>query len=57
MRERDEGQDGGTAIGTVLILLFLPALYATWFRIKPTADEKHEDSTEDPDLRVAMAAE
>ena len=30
---------GGTAIGTVLILLFLPALYAAWFRIKPTADE------------------
>lgn len=25
---------GGTAGGTVLILLFLPALYATWFRIK-----------------------
>ncbi len=29
---------GGTAIGTVLILLFLPALYATWFRIKPVDD-------------------
>ncbi len=28
---------GGTAVGTVLILLFLPALYATWFRIRPTA--------------------
>ncbi len=27
---------GGTAVGTVLILLFLPALYAVWFRIKPT---------------------
>jgi hypothetical protein len=26
---------GGTAIGTVLILLFLPALYAAWFRIRP----------------------
>jgi multidrug efflux pump subunit AcrB len=26
---------GGTAVGTVLILLFLPALYAAWFRIKP----------------------
>jgi multidrug efflux pump subunit AcrB len=25
---------GGTAVGTVLILLFLPALYAAWFRIK-----------------------
>jgi multidrug efflux pump subunit AcrB len=28
---------GGTAVGTVLILLFLPALYAIWFRIRPTA--------------------
>lgn len=26
---------GGTAIGTVLILLFLPALYAVWFRVRP----------------------
>lgn len=32
---------GGTAIGTVLILLFLPALYAVWFRVKPT---KREDA-------------
>src|SRR5216110_1952658 len=24
---------GGTAVGTVLILLFLPALYAIWFRV------------------------
>src|SRR5438552_5436828 len=48
---------GGTAVGTVLILLFLPALYAAWFRIKPTADEIHEDSTEEPELRAAMAAE
>jgi multidrug efflux pump subunit AcrB len=27
---------GGTAVGTVLTLLFLPALYSIWFRIKPT---------------------
>jgi multidrug efflux pump subunit AcrB len=26
---------GGTAAGTVLILLFLPALYAVWFKITP----------------------
>lgn len=30
---------GGTAVGTVLILLFLPALYAAWFRIKPLPAE------------------
>jgi len=28
---------GGTAIGTLLTLLFLPALYAIWFRIGPVA--------------------
>ncbi len=27
---------GGTAAGTVLILFFLPALYAVWFRIQPS---------------------
>ncbi|CCV13927.1 exported hypothetical protein [Mesorhizobium sp. STM 4661] len=48
---------GGTAVGTVLILLFLPALHAAWFRIKPTADEIHEVSPEEPELRVAIAAE
>jgi multidrug efflux pump subunit AcrB len=26
---------GGTAMGTVLILVFLPALYAIWYRVKP----------------------
>ncbi|HEY4249789.1 MAG TPA: efflux RND transporter permease subunit [Roseomonas sp.] len=26
---------GGTAIGTILILIFLPALYAIWFRVRP----------------------
>src|SRR5881628_1574912 len=29
----------GTAVGTVLILLFLPALYAAWFKISPNAKE------------------
>ncbi len=27
---------GGTAAGTALILLFLPALYSIWYRVKPT---------------------
>ena len=27
---------GGTAVGTFLILVFLPALYAIWFRVRPT---------------------
>src|SRR6059036_1816974 len=28
---------GGTAVGTVLTLAFLPALYSIWFGVKPTA--------------------
>ncbi len=28
---------GGTAVGTVLTLIFLPALYSIWFRVKPPA--------------------
>jgi multidrug efflux pump subunit AcrB len=28
---------GGTAVGTVLTLMFLPALYSIWFGVRPTA--------------------
>lgn len=28
---------GGTAVGTALILVFLPALYAIWYRVAPAA--------------------
>ncbi|QKK25183.1 efflux RND transporter permease subunit [Rhizobium hidalgonense] len=54
---------GGTAVGTVMILLFLPALYAIWFRIKPTKNESHENSPKavelpkEMELPTAMAAE
>ncbi|ULR43614.1 efflux RND transporter permease subunit [Rhizobium sp. K102] len=48
---------GGTAVGTVMILLFLPALYATWFRIKLTKNESHENAPKDVELPTAMAAE
>ncbi|MBY4612548.1 efflux RND transporter permease subunit [Rhizobium redzepovicii] len=48
---------GGTAVGTVMILLFLPALYATWFRIKPTKNESHENSSKEVELPTAIAAE
>ena len=30
---------GGIIVGTVLTLLFLPALYVAWFRIKEPAQE------------------
>jgi multidrug efflux pump subunit AcrB len=48
---------GGTAVGTVLILLFLPALYAAWFRIKPTGHEVHKESRNEPELQAAIPAE
>jgi multidrug efflux pump subunit AcrB len=32
---------GGTFAGTVLTLVFLPALYAIWFKIKPVAKGEH----------------
>ena len=31
---------GGIIVGTVLTLLFLPALYLAWFRIKPPETEE-----------------
>ena len=40
---------GGTLAGTVLTLVFLPAMYAIWFRIKPPAPE----NVTPPELVVA----
>jgi multidrug efflux pump subunit AcrB len=34
---------GGTFGGTVLTLVFLPALYAIWFKIKPVARDEHAE--------------
>jgi multidrug efflux pump subunit AcrB len=50
---------GGTAMGTVLILLFLPALYAAWFRIKPTAEAIPAPTATVgfPEMRMLEAAE
>jgi hypothetical protein len=36
---------GGTAVGTVLILVFLPALYAIWFRVTPLPGNETVPST------------
>jgi multidrug efflux pump subunit AcrB len=41
---------GGTAIGTVLTLVFLPALYAIWFRVRPAVAS--ETGQQSPDLGV-----
>jgi multidrug efflux pump subunit AcrB len=43
---------GGTFGGTVLTLVFLPALYAIWFKIKPAVTDGHAASS----LRVEPAA-
>lgn len=48
---------GGTAAGTVMILLFLPALYATWFRIRPKTDEPGEVFAPAGQRLVRLAAE
>jgi multidrug efflux pump subunit AcrB len=47
---------GGTAVGTVIILVFLPALYAIWYRVQKTdaaRDQKHGPQRTD----LAEAAE
>lgn len=48
---------GGTAVGTVLILLFLPALYTAWFRIKPTTGREIAGSLASSEPLSALAAE
>jgi len=47
---------GGTAVGTVLILLFLPALYAAWFRIKPTMEVAPKVAAAEPRRVAVMVA-
>ncbi len=36
---------GGIIIGTLLTLLFLPALYVAWFRVKPPTEAKAKQAT------------
>lgn len=48
---------GGTAAGTVMILLFLPALYAVWFRIKPPKAGAEKETVEHVGQPLALAAE
>ena len=51
---------GGIIVGTVLTLVFLPALYVAWFRIKePVAPEQPaslETATASPDLMPSELA-
>jgi hypothetical protein len=50
---------GGIIVGTVLTLLFLPALYVAWFRIKepePATKNIHEN-TPAPEARTDLSAD
>ncbi len=42
---------GGLIVATALTLLFLPALYAAWFRVKPPG---HETGTREPNRKAAV---
>lgn len=39
---------GGILVGTLLTLIFLPALYVTWFRIKPEPEQPAEEPAAEP---------
>ncbi len=47
---------GGTAVGTVLILVFLPALYAIWFRVEAAVESPSKGAVE-PVHPSALASE
>ena len=48
---------GGTAVGTILIVVFLPALYALWFRIKPAAaNERLKEKQDSKPQRLPVVA-
>jgi len=50
---------GGIIMGTTLTLLFLPALYVAWFRIKepePATDNAHENPLA-PELQAGLLAD
>jgi multidrug efflux pump subunit AcrB len=46
---------GGLAVATALTLVFLPALYIVWFRIKPPADEREATNHAPADAAPAPA--
>jgi len=47
---------GGTLAGTVLTLVFLPAMYAIWFKIEPTPDDRTIDAKHDARARSDLTA-
>jgi multidrug efflux pump subunit AcrB len=51
---------GGTFAGTVLTLVFLPAMYAIWFRIAPKSEEAavspRSNASAEPEARTGQVA-
>jgi multidrug efflux pump len=47
---------GGLLVATALTLLFLPALYAAWFRVKKPASEQAQPVRHEPP-RLALAVQ
>jgi hypothetical protein len=50
---------GGIIVGTVLTLLFLPALYVAWFQIKeptPATENAHENPLA-PEIQAGSSAD
>ena len=48
---------GGIIVGTMLTLLFLPALYVAWFRIKEPATNKTHENPLVPELAAGLSAD
>ena len=48
---------GGIIVGTILTLLFLPALYVAWFGIKELPDTEGRVNDDDAPAKGAAAAE
>ncbi len=47
---------GGIIVGTLLTLLFLPALYVAWFRVSPPTESKAKPTaTSAPPLQACLA--
>src|SRR5262249_4839465 len=47
---------GGTAGGTVLILVFLPALYAIWFKVRNAGNRNRDGGNGDPSAGDRLAS-
>jgi hypothetical protein len=48
---------GDTAIGTVLILVSLPALYAIWFRVRPLPTGNETPLSASPSLATSAVSQ